>query len=955
MSHYIDLHIHSRYSRATSSALNPANLSLWAGYKGLGLIGTGDLTHPVWLKELRESLTLRDDGLYSLNDQPDGPRFVPTGEVSAIYKQDGRTRKIHLVIIAPDLDAAEKFSKTLGALGNVESDGRPILGLSARHILEIALTTHPEMMVVPAHIWTPWFSLFGAKSGFDHLEECFGDLSPHITALETGLSSDPAMNRLVSALDKYPLISSSDAHSPDKLGREATILKDELTWANLSAALKGGPSLGGTVEFFPEEGKYHLDGHLSCGPAMTPAETRANGGLCPVCGKPVTIGVLHRVSELADRETPLEDRLPDYHLIPLAELLGQVWGVGPKSRKVVDSFNRLIGEFGNEMTLLLETPLEDIESVAGPLLRLAIDRMRRAEDIEASGGFDGQFGTVRAITAEDRATYGGQGLLFEVSKPAKPKRATVILPTLNMDKETEKPEIQPAEPCEGLSLVRGDLLLDCLDADQSKAVTSQSHALAVVAGPGSGKTRVLVHRAAWMIRENLVRPEEMLLTTYTRKAALELGPRLLAALPFRSESRGVKVATLHALGYEFLKRQKPDWELASGDFLAEVIKKSAKKAGMKPSPFASLLTMVKNSPALRPGETDLPENAPEAFNAAFRYYNKTLAAYKRWDFDDLILEAAPDGPTPYKAVLVDEFQDLSATQFSFIKRLLPPVSVENNTFLTVIGDPEQSIYSFRGARAEIFDWLKIYPGLESVDLPLNYRATKIIAQAGEDVINTKSRTRRAARSENGPKLTRASLASPKREAAYVASRIMAHLGVLKLGREATSRQDADFMSGLGLNDVAVLFRLRSQGEAMAAALDEAGLPWQMSGEEPLTAADHLDFTADKINLLTMHASKGLEFRLVFIIGAEEGLSPYILPSEEPTEARLAEEKRLFYVAVTRAKERLYITRAAKRRLYGQPLSGEPSPYWNDLASALCLDVVPQVKTARPKPLPTLFD
>ena len=956
--HYLDLHIHSRFSRATSQTLTPANLALWAGYKGLSLIGTGDLTHPGWLAELNENLMPGDDGFYGLKDQPaSNIRFAPTGEVSAIYKHDGRTRKIHLVIIAPDLEAAAKFSKTLGGLGNVESDGRPILGLSARNILEIALNTHPGMIVVPAHIWTPWFSLFGAKSGYDRLEDCFGDLSSHITALETGLSSDPEMNRLVSALDSYALISSSDAHSPDKLGREATILNGDLTWTGLAAALQGGSSLAGTVEFFPEEGKYHLDGHLNCGPPLTPEETRKNGGLCPICGKPVTIGVLHRVSELADRSTPLADRLPDFHLIPLPEILGQVFGQGPKSKRVMAGFDKLVAEFGSEFKLLLETPLEDIETAAGPLLRLAVDRMRRGE-ITAQGGFDGQYGIVTAVGPEDRAAMSGQGRLFEDSpktqKPARPGNKFQIMTELEA-----APEIE-ADPEDGpplLSLLRGDLLLDGLDESQVQAVTCRQAALAVKAGPGSGKTRVLVHRAAWLIRENIVAPDEMLLTTYTRKAAQELAPKLAAALPFRAESRQVTVSTLHALAYNLLRDKKPDWDLAPEDFLDDLLKKAAKKAGMKAAAFSSLVSLVKNSPALLPGETDLPSEAPEQFSAAFRYYNRTLTAHQRWDFDDLILEAAPAGASPFRAVLVDEFQDLSAAQFSFIKRLLPPGS-PNSASLTVIGDPDQSIYSFRGARPEIFDWLSIYPDLSTIDLAANYRSTRVIVQAGEAVIAgpRKRPRRRTARQDNGSRVIRASLSTPRREAAYVVSRIMAHLGAFKLGQEGTSRQDAEVMPGLGLNDIAVLFRLRTQGQDITSALDEAGLAWQMSGENPLTAVDQLDFTADKINLLTMHAAKGLEFKLVFVMGSEEGLCPYFSPSEQPNHLRQAEERRLFYVAVTRAKDRLYLTRAQNRRLYGQSLSGQPSPFLAKIPQTICLDLSPNFKTApRKTSPPSLFD
>jgi DNA helicase-2/ATP-dependent DNA helicase PcrA len=303
-------------------------------------------------------------------------------------------------------------------------------------------------------------------------------------------------------------------------------------------------------------------------------------------------------------------------------------------------------------------------------------------------------------------------------------------------------------------------------------------------------------------------------------------------------------------------------------------------------------------------------------------------------------------------VLADEFQDLSAAQFGFIRRLVPPGS--EGCFLTAIGDPRQSIYGFRGASPEIFEKLSVYPGLSTLELPNNYRSTKTIVQAGEKFLAA-PQSRRASRNESGPKVTRATLPSPAREAAYVVSRIQAHLGLMKLGREGAALQDAEFMPGLSLNEVAVLFRLRSQGEALKIALDEEGLPWQISGEEPLTATDHLDFTADKISLLTMHAAKGLEFRLVFVVGAEEGLCPFARPGEEASAAREAEEKRLFYVALTRAKDRLYITRAASRRLYGQPLPGAPSPYWKALPDSLCLDATPKTRTAKPKPLPTLFD
>lgn len=305
-----DLHIHSRFSRATSKEGDAPHLDLWARYKGIGVVGTGDFTHPAWRQELGEMLVPAEEGFYTLRPElrlegapanaPD-PRFVITGEISTIYKKNGRTRKVHHVILLPSLEAAESLSQKLEAIGNLHSDGRPILGLDSRDLLEIVLETCPEAVYIPAHIWTPHFSLFGAFSGFDTIEECYEDLTPYVHALETGLSSDPPMNWQVSALDGLTLVSHSDAHSPQKLGREADVIDTELSYPAMARAIQTGEGFAGTLEFFPEEGKYHLDGHRNCRLCLEPSQALELGGRCPVCGKKLTIGVQHRVEELADR------------------------------------------------------------------------------------------------------------------------------------------------------------------------------------------------------------------------------------------------------------------------------------------------------------------------------------------------------------------------------------------------------------------------------------------------------------------------------------------------------------------------------------------------------------------------------------------------------------------------------------------------------------------------------
>ena len=306
-----DLHIHSRFSMATSKEGTPENLDFWARKKGISLIGTGDFTHPVWREELKERLVSEGNGLYRLRDEyvkeesrkfpGEGTRFVVSGEISSIYKKNGKTRKVHNVILLPSLEAADAMAQRLEKIGNIHSDGRPILGLDSHDLLEMMLDVCPEGILIPAHIWTPHFSVLGAKSGFDSVEECFEELAPYIHALETGLSSDPAMNWRISKLDRYQLVSNSDAHSPSKLGREANLLDIDCSYEGLYRAIQTGEGLEGTVEFFPEEGKYHFDGHRKCGVSLSPVEAERLGGICPVCGKKLTMGVDHRVEQLADR------------------------------------------------------------------------------------------------------------------------------------------------------------------------------------------------------------------------------------------------------------------------------------------------------------------------------------------------------------------------------------------------------------------------------------------------------------------------------------------------------------------------------------------------------------------------------------------------------------------------------------------------------------------------------
>src|SRR5262245_11594387 len=441
---YADLHIHSRYSRACSRDCDLEHLSWWARRKGITVVGTGDFTHPAWFEELKQKLVPAEPGLFRLRPELDREvvrtlpatchgevRFMLSVEISTIYKRADRTRKVHHLGYVPDFDSAAEVSRRLGRIGNLGSDGRPILGLDSRDLLEIALTVGGYL--VPAHVWTPWFAVFGSKSGFDALEDCYLDLTEHIFALETGLSSDPAMNWRVSGLDSYRLVSNSDAHSPPALGREATIFDTELDYFAIQRALETGVGFGGTVEFFPEEGKHHADGHRACGVHLEPAQTRALAGRCPACGKPVTVGVLHRVEELADRPSAVRPKgAPGFaNFLQLPQIIGEIHGIGPRSKKVVGEIARLTAHFGPELEILQTVPLDEV-AARSRVLATALERLRSGRII-SEPGYDGEYGVIRVFEPGEARDDG----LFELSRTA----ASPAKPTV--PRRTKRPAVVP--------------------------------------------------------------------------------------------------------------------------------------------------------------------------------------------------------------------------------------------------------------------------------------------------------------------------------------------------------------------------------------------------------------------------------------------------------------------------------------------------------------------------------
>ncbi|MBM3313362.1 DNA helicase UvrD [candidate division WOR-3 bacterium] len=391
-----DLHIHSRFSRATSRDMEIPQIAVAAKTKGIKLVGAGDFAHPEYYRSLKQNLKPTGNGLFTHDDT----YFILNVELNGIYSAGGRLRRIHNLVFVPSFETAERLTTWLDGYGKLSADGRPTLGLASKDLLAKLLELDPRAFLVPAHIWTPWFSLYGSNSGFDSIEECFGDLSSEVFAVETGLSSDPPMNWRLSALDSRTLISNSDAHSPSRLGREANVFDCELSYDAIREALrtKDRQRLLYTIEFFPEEGKYHYDGHRACGVSLAPAQSLVNDNLCPVCGRQLTIGVLHRVEQLADRkpeQSPL-DAIPFRHLVPLEEVIAEALGVGRDTGQVHKLYETLVRALGSEFEVLLNAPTPEIERHADDRVALGIDRMRRGE-VQATAGYDGVFGVIQVL------------------------------------------------------------------------------------------------------------------------------------------------------------------------------------------------------------------------------------------------------------------------------------------------------------------------------------------------------------------------------------------------------------------------------------------------------------------------------------------------------------------------------------------------------------------------------
>jgi len=879
-----DLHVHSHYSISTAKNLNLENLYMAARIKGITVVATGDCTHPVWLAEIKAKLVPAEAGLFQLRNEIASEcdkqiplscrgqvRFILESEISSIYKKNGKVRKNHNLVFLPDLETAERFNAKLDKIGNIKSDGRPILGLDAKHLLELLLETSDRSFLIPAHIWTPWFSLLGSKSGFDSVEACFEDLTPHIFALETGLSSDPAMNWRVSDIDGLTLVSNSDAHSPANLGREANLFDTQLSFRAIRSALQTGDTeqFLGTFEFYPEEGKYHLDGHRKCQVRYSPRDSIKKDGICPECGKPLTLGVLYRVEELADRPEGIK---PDKHypfcsIIPLKEIISELVGVGPKSKKVQHLYETALDVLGTEFDILHDIPPETIEDAAIPLLSEAIKRMRRGQ-VFKSPGYDGEFGKITMFASGEIKQLLGQKPLFCVPESQFKKKKTK--PRKKRPKRSKKTGItsKAKSPLKD-KFTSATTLLANLNSQQCQAATDASDAIMIIAGPGAGKTRTLTHRIAHFVLASGSAPDYILAVTFTNKAAAEMRARIRILL--KGSSSLPLVDTFHGLCLSLLKEYHGEQALTLVDdrdrldLVKDVIKQANRQGIIIAWQAHRLLERIIAAKQLILSPQDalntVVKKADELFfRPAYALYQQMLFFQDLCDYEDLIykvvrlLETDPDFLKKcrerFESVYVDEYQDLNQAQHRIIQALAPPAAV------CVIGDPDQSIYGFSGADKECFTrFTDTFPNARVFHLDRNYRSAIAIQDASHQVIRNyqqifpkpteinveqrdplfcSDKLKTFANTQGGKTITIMKAASARAEAVMIGKTIERMTGGLGFhAMDYGTVSSGDSSPSAAFADFAVLYRSHTQSQIIADVFEKANIPFQIASKDNL--------------------------------------------------------------------------------------------------------------------------
>jgi len=1167
--------------------------------KGITVVGTGDFTHPGWFKELEEKLEPAEDGLFRLKQEiertlygsggshssdgstipalrdnsltPSGlldgavpslcrgtVRFILQCEISSIYKKDGRVRKNHNLIYFPDMASVKAFNEKLGRIGNITSDGRPILGLDCEKLLEIMLETSEDAFMIPAHIWTPWFSMFGSKSGFDSVEECFGPLSHHIFAVETGLSSDLPMNWRVENLDRLSFISCSDAHSPMFMGRNSSRFNTSFSYFGIRDALKQPSSEGlsaqnfsteqngsaqggymGTIDMHPEEGKYHYDGHRKCNICFSPSETARHGGICPVCGKPLTLGVLYRVQQLASRPEGYmpENRHGYQTIIPLAEILSEICGTGTKTKKVELYYRRALENLGPELDILLKREIDEIDRGGIPLLAEAIKRMRGG-NICLKPGFDGEFGRVTLFNPDEIERLKGDISIFPLPGAEKEQKRKEQATELSIDRSHDLLFIDRSHELlfidrshELLSIDRSDAetsatgesppvksekrgvdlkIAGSLNPEQQQAISSKNRPLLMEAGPGTGKTRTLTEKIVSLITVDHVNPSSIVALTFTTRAAEEMRqrieklmpdavkraseftPQLLADKSSLSEEsaeygKDLFASTFHGFCLMVLKEYS-DYRFAIADetlrkaFVEQAIKLASPDNAkqLSASKMELAISMVKQGA--------VPDSEVQGVTMqVLSKYQELLSSYQLVDFDDLmvmVLNLLESDSTilstlkrRFSHIFVDEYQDINSGQYKLIRLM-----AGDGKNLCVIGDPDQSIYGFRGADNSYFKRFELdYPDTKRIIFKRNYRSTETILEASfqlisgregkigvtdsyglnrnsddncSDADHTKEKLFSGIKGEQQIHILEA--ASEEAQAVMIGKRIEQLVGGISMFSMDAGKADSAIEDEYSFSDVAVLYRSKKQSAVISSVFEKAGIPFQtadrdniflqsgikelisslrisinrgtfydsdlLSGylkssvgrsarerlnigtkalsssttelpekvmeffnqlkgkktadilreirdhleierlitesEKSMQSArllmaeaekypdpemfyeniamkrdiDTLEYQVEKVSLMTMHASKGLEFKVVFIAGCENGLIPFY--NSVGKCENIEEERRLLYVAMTRAQELLYLCHARKRQIYGKTIEMERSLFLHHIEESL---------------------
>ena len=1027
-----DFHIHSHFSIATSKNLIPEYLNHWAQIKGIDVVGTGDCIHPGWLKELREKLEPAGNGLFRLKKEyaPNisGPGkknlkpdvfFMLTGEISNIYKKDGKVRKVHNLCVFPDFKAVEYMQRSLKRF-NIESDGRPILGLDSKFLLEMVLHSSDTSFLVPAHIWTPWFSVLGSKSGFDTIHECYEDLTKHIFAVETGLSSDPAMNWTCGFLNDFKLISNSDAHSPEKLGREANLFKTDLSYYSIYNALSAGKGFLGTIEFFPQEGKYHYDGHRKCGICWDPLVTLQHNALCPVCGKPVTKGVMYRVAELADRDgtEPFANKRDFYSITSLPDLIAELMNKKSSANKTVQGeYMRLIESLGSEFHILLFEELDNIRSAGGELLAEGIKRMR-AGSVSIEEGYDGEFGRIKVFGNNERDSLAGASLFGAGFEPGKPDNGAASSVKFNIREfQAKKDKIIIYDDLPEKTAKKKSVNTS---AEQTEAIEHFTGPCMVIAGPGSGKTRILTERIVYLAGKKKVNPENILAVTFSNKAAEEIRGRIRE----RHASLKPDIYTFHAFGLSVLKTHYRQFERTGHFYIIDPEEKREIIGELKHLKKAGRADKTKVDKLALEIERYKQGISNEVDTDFFVDYNRELQIRGAFDLDDLVYlpaELLRNYPVireqyreQYKWILIDEYQDINAKQFELITELAG--NDEPNLF--AIGDPDQAIYGFRGSDVHYIEKLKDrFPGMKLISLSQSYRCPGNIIKAAGQILGKEEYL--AGKKEN-VKINIQESETGKSEADWIAAQIEKMIGGVRSFSMDSGISDGETQDDtVSFSDFAVLCRTSLMFSSIAKAFTDHGIAYQLVGTEPFYTGepfstvirrfrtiyyhhaniegsalkgldetwkmienkedihiilgkimqsmeigaddiklmedlafsfgsdyekffsglsmrqgiDYYDNKAEAVSVMTIHASKGMEFNTVFIPGCETGIIPFELFGKKDGH-ELAEEERLFYVGITRTKRNLFLSHAKKRFIKGRMLLHQRSPLLNRLEKEL---------------------